>query len=101
MDLMDDAWWGPTIPLPGAPWFALAERNSPGSIIVNLAGKRFMNEALPYVEACTRCTAARRPGSGSRRHVPAWMVFDQRYRNRYLFAGLQPRQRFPSGWSPA
>ena len=50
-DLMDDAWWGPTIPLPGGPWFCLAERNLPGSIIVNGAGKRFMNEALPYVEA--------------------------------------------------
>ena len=49
--LMDDAWWGPTIPLPRGPWFALAERNLPGSIIVNAAGKRFMNEALPYVEA--------------------------------------------------
>src|SRR5690349_16644061 len=31
-DLMDDAWWGPTIPLPGRSWFALAERNLPGSI---------------------------------------------------------------------
>src|SRR5215213_1197696 len=26
-DLMDDAWWGPTIPLPSGPWFCLAERN--------------------------------------------------------------------------
>ena len=50
-DLMDDAWWGPTIPLPSGPWFCLAERNLPGSIIVNQAGRRFMNEALPYVEA--------------------------------------------------
>src|SRR6478609_2574623 len=55
--LMDDAWWGPTIPLPRGPWFALAERN-----------------------------------------VPAWLVIDQRYRNRYLFAGLTPRQPFPGRW---
>ena len=26
------------------------------------------------------------------------MVFDQRYRNRYLFAGLGPRQPFPGRW---
>src|SRR5690606_12186248 len=52
LEIMEDAWWGPTIPLPGAPWFALSERNSPGSIIVNMAGKRFMNESMPYVEAC-------------------------------------------------
>jgi hypothetical protein len=38
------------VPLVGAPWFALSERNSPGSIIVNMAGKRFMNESMPYVE---------------------------------------------------
>ena len=49
--LMDDAWWGPTIPLPRGAWFCLAERNLPGSIMVNAAGRRFMNEALPYVEA--------------------------------------------------
>lgn len=28
LDLMEDAWWGPTVPLEGAPWFALSERNS-------------------------------------------------------------------------
>ena len=26
------------------------------------------------------------------------MVIDQRYRNRYLFAGLGPRQPFPGRW---
>ena len=52
LDVMEDAWWGPTVPLVGAPWFALSERNSPGSIIVNMSGKRFMNESMPYVEAC-------------------------------------------------
>ena len=84
-DLMDDAWWGPTIPLPNGPWFCLAERNLPGSIIVNQAGERFMNEALPYVEAVHEIYKGEATGVG---HVPAWMVIDQRYRNRYLFAGL-------------
>ena len=59
--LMDDAWWGPTIPLPRGPWFALAERNLPGSIIVNGAGQRFMNEALPYVEAVHEIYRPARP----------------------------------------
>jgi len=94
-DLMDDAWWGPTIPLPSGPWFCLAERNLPGSIIVNQAGRRFMNEALPYVEAVHEIYAGEATGVG---HVPAWMVIDQRYRNRYLFAGLSPRQPFPGRW---
>lgn len=94
-DLMDEAWWGPTIPRPGRPWFCLAERNLPGSFIVNSAGKRFMNEALPYVEAVHEIQAGEATGV---RHVPAWLIFDQRYRNRYLFAGLGPRQPFPGRW---
>ncbi|MCD4535121.1 3-oxosteroid 1-dehydrogenase [Nocardioides sp. cx-169] len=94
-DLLDDAWWGPTIPLPGRPWFCLAERNLPGSIIVNQAGERFMNEALPYVEAVHEMYAGEATGVG---HVPSWMVIDQRYRNRYVFAGLMPRQPFPGRW---
>ncbi|MGH3458837.1 3-oxosteroid 1-dehydrogenase [Aeromicrobium sp.] len=95
VDLMDDAWWGPTIPLPRGPWFCLAERNLPGSIIVNSAGRRFMNEALPYVEATHAIYAGEATGVP---HVPAWMIMDQRYRNRYLFAGLSPRQPFPVRW---
>jgi len=94
-DMMDDAWWGPTIPLPNGPWFCLAERNLPGSIIVNSAGKRFMNEALPYVEATHAIYEGEATGIS---HVPAWLVMDQRYRNRYLFAGLSPRQPFPGRW---
>ncbi|MGA8847544.1 MAG: 3-oxosteroid 1-dehydrogenase [Nocardioides sp.] len=94
-DLLDDSWWGPTIPLPSGPWFCLAERNLPGSIIVNQAGERYMNEALPYVEAVHEMYAGEASGVG---HVPSWMVIDQRYRNRYLFAGLFPRQPFPGRW---
>ena len=93
--LMDDAWWGPTIPLPRGPWFCLAERNLPGSIIVNSAGKRFMNEALPYVEATHEIYKGEATGVS---HVPAWMIIDQRYRNRYLFAGLTARMPFPGHW---
>ncbi len=94
-DIMDDAWWGPTIPLPNGPWFCLAERNLPGSLMVNQAGERYMNEALPYVEAVQEMYKGEQTGVG---HVPSWMIIDQRYRNRYLFAGLSPRQPFPGRW---
>ncbi|GAT14976.1 3-ketosteroid-delta-1-dehydrogenase [Mycolicibacterium thermoresistibile] len=99
LEIMEDAWWGPTIPLPGAPWFALSERNSPGSIIVNMAGKRFMNESMPYVEACHHMYGGEYgQGPGPGENIPAWLIFDQRYRDRYLFAGLQPGQRIPKKW---
>ena len=96
---MEDAWWGPTVPLVGAPWFALSERNSPGSIIVNMAGKRFMNESMPYVEACHHMYGGEYgQGPGPGENVPAWLVFDQQYRDRFIFAGLQPGQRIPKKW---
>ena len=93
--LMDDAWWGPTIPLTGGPYFCLAERNLPGSLIVNSAGRRYANEASPYVDAVHAMYAGEATGVS---HVPSWMILDQRYRNRYLFAGLGPRQPFPGRW---
>ena len=99
LDLMDDAWWGPTIPLPSGPWFCLAERNLPGSIIVNQAGQRFMNEALPYVEAVHRMYGGPHGrGDGSPENIPAWLIIDQRYRNRYVFAGVPPRRPLPGRW---
>ena len=99
LELMEDAWWGPTVPLVGAPWFALSERNSPGSIIVNMSGKRFMNESMPYVEACHHMYGGEYgQGAGPGENIPAWLVFDQQYRDRYIFAGLQPGQRIPKKW---
>ncbi|WP_280415362.1 3-oxosteroid 1-dehydrogenase [Nocardia carnea] len=96
---MDDAWWGPSIPLPRMPWFCLAERNLPGSLIVNDRGVRFMNESLPYVEATHRMYGGEYgQGDGPGTNIPAWLIFDQRYRNRYLFAGLPPRQPLPRRW---
>ncbi|MFI1914200.1 3-oxosteroid 1-dehydrogenase [Nocardia sp. NPDC020380] len=99
VDFMSDAWWGPSIPLPRTPWFCLAERNLPGSLIVNDRGERFMNESLPYVEATHRMYGGENgQGEGPGENLPAWLVFDQRYRNRYLFAGLPPRQALPGRW---
>jgi 3-oxosteroid 1-dehydrogenase len=99
LEIMEDAWWIPTVPLEGAPWIALSERNSPGAIIVNMAGKRFMNESMPYVEAGHNMYGGEYgQGNGPGENIPAWLVFDQQYRDRYIFAGLQPGQRIPKRW---
>lgn len=66
LDLMDDAWWGPAIPLPDEPYFCLAERTLPGGLLVNAAGARFVNEAAPTATSCTPCTSATRPRLTSR-----------------------------------
>lgn len=99
LEFMEDSWWGPTVPLVDSPWFALSERNSPGSIIVNMAGKRFMNESMPYVEACHHMYGGEYgQGAGPGENIPAWLIFDQQYRDRFIFAGLQPGQRIPKKW---
>ena len=95
VELMDDAWWGPSIPLPRGPYFCLAERTLPGCILINQAGQRFVNEAAPYVDAVH---AMYDRHSEATPHIPAWLIADQRYRNRYPFAGLGPRQPFPGRW---
>lgn len=88
--LMDDAWWGPAIPLPEEPWFCLAERTLPGGLIVNTAGQRFVNEAAPYSDVVHTMY--------QRGHTSAWLVFDQHYRNKYLFKDVLPTLPFPDSW---
>ncbi|MDQ1647640.1 MAG: 3-oxosteroid 1-dehydrogenase, partial [Cryptosporangiaceae bacterium] len=95
LGLMDDAWWGPSIPLPGGPFFCLAERSLPGSLLVNSAGRRFVNESAPYVDAVHAMYDGHATGVG---HIPAWLILDQRYRDRYLLAGRAPHQPLPRSW---
>ncbi|UFS96750.1 3-oxosteroid 1-dehydrogenase [Nocardia huaxiensis] len=101
VSFMGDAWWAPSIPLPKpkGTWFALAERSLPRSIIINARGVRFMNESLPYVEATHRMFGgAYGQGDGPAENLPAWLIFDQTYRNRYVFAGIPGRQPLPRSW---
>ena len=93
IDLMDEAWWGPTSLPPGTPpFFHVAERGFPGLIMVNQKGRRFTNESASYVEVVQ---AMYRLHTEDDPHVPCWFVFDQRYLNNYIFASLFPRQPLP------
>ncbi|MEU6312902.1 3-oxosteroid 1-dehydrogenase [Streptomyces sp. NPDC047014] len=97
--LMEDAWWGPSIPLPGEPYFCLAERTLPGGLIVNAHGTRFVNEAAPYSDVVHVMYEKDRGAPGS--HIPAWLIVDQNYRNRYLFKDILPTLPFPESWYEA
>ncbi|MFE2248530.1 FAD-dependent oxidoreductase [Streptomyces lavendulae] len=95
-DLMDRVWGAPSLCPPGGrPFFLVADRGVPGMIVVNGAGERYANEALPYHAFVDRMYAADRPGA---RTVPSWLVLDARSKARYLFAGLLPGQPFPKAW---
>jgi succinate dehydrogenase/fumarate reductase flavoprotein subunit len=90
-DLMDDAWWMPGFLLPpGAPAAVaavLAERQFPGQYIVNAAGRRFVSEAAPYTDFGHAQIEGHRTGVS---HIPAFMIFDSRYRARNFFMGRLP-----------
>jgi 3-oxosteroid 1-dehydrogenase len=92
--LMDDAWWGPAIPLPDQPYFCLAERTLPGGLLVNAAGARFVNEAAPYSDV-VHTMYERNPADPD---IPAWLIVDQNYRNRYLFKDVLPALPLPDAW---
>lgn len=89
--LLDDAWWGPTVmdPLNGSPHFALSERSRPFCIIVDKAGKRYMNEAASYTDL-GRIMYERHKHVQA---VPSWLIMDRRYLRTYMLASLMPRHK--------
>nr|WP_090273914.1 3-ketosteroid-delta-1-dehydrogenase [Mycolicibacterium komanii]CRL66774.1 3-ketosteroid-delta-1-dehydrogenase [Mycolicibacterium komanii] len=100
-DLMDQAWWFPAVAaLPGAdPKVMLAERSLPGSLIVDQTGSRFVNEATDYMTFGQRLLERERAGNPVE---SMWIVFDQGYRNSYVFAAeLFPRMAIPQRWYDA
>ena len=101
IDLMDQAWWFPAVaPLPGAdPLVMLAERSLPGSLIVDQTGQRFTNEASDYMSFGQFVLARERNGNPIE---SMWIVFDQQYRNSYVFAADRfPRMTLPQTWYDA
>jgi 3-oxosteroid 1-dehydrogenase len=99
LDLMDDAWWGPSLMAPGElPTFALFERALPGAIMVRSDGHRFVNESASYVDVGHAMYENDREGA---RSVPALLVMDQRYRSRYFLGmiapGFTPKKALRSG----
>ncbi|MEV6771698.1 3-oxosteroid 1-dehydrogenase [Nocardia sp. NPDC051030] len=97
VDLMDDAWWGPSVRSPEnrPPFFCLAERSQPGAIMVNDNGERFVNESAPYVNVVHKMYEMEAEGVGS---IPAHFIFDQNFRDRYLFLGNFPKRELPQSY---
>ncbi len=100
--LMDQSWWFPAVaPLPGsAPAVMLAERSLPGSFIVDEHGKRFVNESTDYMSFGQRLLELEAAGTPVE---TMWIVFDQQYRNSYVFAAerFPPRMPIPRRWYDA
>ncbi|MGV9412056.1 3-oxosteroid 1-dehydrogenase [Nocardia sp. NPDC003693] len=96
-DLMDDAWWGPSVRSGGdrPPFFCLAERAQPGAIMVNDEGERFVNESAPYVNVVHKMYEEAAAGRSS---GPSHFIFDQNFRDHYLFLGNFPKRPLPQAY---
>ncbi len=92
-DLLDEAWWFPAIQWPdGRMQFMLNERMMPAQFIVNGAGKRFINEAAPYMDFGHAMIDGQRSGVT---HIPCWLITDHRSFNRYVVGGHLPIPKVP------
>ena len=99
---MTSAWWVPTLTIPEAQWQSgetrnmpvLIERTLPHGILVNRNGKRFCNEAANY-SALAGAFHAFDPASYGYPNLPAYLIFDSQYRERYPLASFMPGTPLP------
>jgi len=97
-DLLDEAWWFPAIQWPdGRMQFMLNERMMPSQFIVNGEGKRFINEAAPYMDFGHAMIEGQKSGVT---HIPCWLITDHRSFNRYVVAGHLPLPKIPGAPVP-
>lgn len=99
---MREAWWGPMVNVPGdetdgSPTGTLLrfERTGPGSVIVNRAGKRFVNEAHNYNDM-TKAFHTFDPRAYGFPNLPAYLIFDQHHLEQYGFLSHRADQPTPS-----
>ena len=97
-DLPDEAWWFPAICWPdGRLQFMLNERMMPSQFVVNGEGRRFINEAAPYMDFAHAMIAGQRSGIS---HIPCWLITDTGSFHRYVVAGHLPLPRIPGAPVP-
>ena len=90
-----EGWWMPMLTVPGERLLGeqfyralIRERGLPRQIMVDGAGRRFVNEALPYNEVGKALHAAR---------GPVHLVFDEAYRAKYPLPGV-PQHGLVPDW---
>jgi 3-oxosteroid 1-dehydrogenase len=86
---MQSTWSAPVFRVPGEARARLStiERALPGCIIVNQAGKRYLNEAASYHVVGRQMVENDKPGAGTQ---PSWVIFDATFRHKYPMGPLLP-----------
>ena len=90
---MSEVWGVPSCYIPGEEYegrqlyrMAMMERCLPHSIMVNRYGKRFVNESHNYNDVAKAFRTVD-PVRHDYTNVPAWCIFDQQYRDKYIIMG--------------
>jgi succinate dehydrogenase/fumarate reductase flavoprotein subunit len=102
---MNEAWWCPSIDIPKEEYDGtqlhrgdFAIRSLPHSILVNRAGKRFVNEAHNYNDMMKPFFTFD-PVAYERPNLPAWLVLDAQFVERYALLTVIPGMPVPE-WIP-
>ncbi|MET0901456.1 MAG: FAD-dependent oxidoreductase [Mycobacterium sp.] len=97
---MGEAWWVPVVSIPGdtieghqRSRSVRLERTRPRSIIVNRAGKRFVNEACDYNSMAGAFHYL--DPRGGYVNDPGWIVFDDLHLKKYGFLGVDAGDTVP------
>ena len=99
---MNGAWWCTTVSVPDepAPRLSIMEKSYPGSCVVNSEGKRIANESQNYM---AYQLAFFQKDTDANPCVPAYQIFDARFRRDYIVgplmsAALKPDWTIPKQW---
>ena len=101
LENMTEAWWAPSVDVPGEEYEGaplhrgeFAMRTLPHTIIVNRDGNRFVNEALNYNDLMKPFHVVD-PNRMQRPNLPAWLILDQQFADKYLFLTTVPGRPAP------
>jgi 3-oxosteroid 1-dehydrogenase len=100
LGLMDEAWWTPVSLVPKSPfsWVLVVEKSLPHGLFVNQDGRRFTNEAAPYIDVVNGMyDDVAKTGSAD----PRWFhIFDATYRRSSVSGPIAPGKVMPDNQLP-
>jgi len=95
LGLMDEAWWTPVSLVPRSPfsWVLVVEKSLPHGLFLNQDGKRFTNEAAPYIDVVNGMyDDVEKTGAAD----PRWFhIFDATYRKSSIAGPVAPGKVMP------
>lgn len=100
LGLMDEAWWTPVSLVPKSPfsWVLVVEKSLPHGLFVNQDGKRFTNEAAPYIDVVN---GMYEDVAKTRTADPRWYhIFDATYRRSSIEGPIGPGKIMPDKQVP-